>query len=267
MPDTNINTNPENAIKIPDGPVEQYANGLYYPPHYMQQYQQNPWPYYPSPYLPQQPSYMAQPNFQSAVPTGLQENTQTYAAQTNTPSTVLPSNQPTYYPVRADFEGILVPIQTLMPPTPQPQSPQPEHTLQQTQQTKDMRLDNKISPARTNYDLAILLQALLPPNVLKTLFTWINFILNSFSLMAFAAVIASAICSLTPICTLTFGALPISFQKKFMAKMSNEDGTQVTTLERVRRAAKIVNDAVEKYEKLQRNVVSIKKTLNDVKSF
>lgn len=255
MPDASINLNPENAIKIPDGPIDQYSGGPYIAPPYYPQYQiqqQYPWPYYSQSYYSQQPVYTAQPNSQFYVPP--QENTQTTAPQSNPQTYASPSNGKTpYIPVQADFEGVLVPIQTLMPPTPQPYA-----QTQQTNVNKDSRLDNKITPARSDSDLAILLQALLPPKVLQIFYTWINYILSSVSMMAVAAVITSAICSLTPICTLTFGAMPISFQRKFTATMGNGSGT---TMQRVRRAADMVSNAIEKYEKLQKKMDSFGRSL------
>lgn len=251
--------NPENAIKIPDGPIDQYLGGSYIAPPYYPQYQiqqQYPWPYYSQGYLSQQPVYTSQPNSQFHVSTS-QQNTQTTVPQSNPQTYASPSNGPTLYgdPVQAQFEGILVPIQTLIPPSTSPQQP---HAQTQQTNVKDSRLDNKITPARSDSDLAMLLQALLPPKLLQMFYSWVNFILSSVSMMAVAAVITSAICSLTPICTLTFGAMPISFQRKFTAAMNNGSGT---TMQRVRRAADMVSNAIEKYEKLQKKMNTFGRSL------
>ncbi|XP_055295581.1 uncharacterized protein LOC129565115 [Sitodiplosis mosellana] len=256
LPNVDVNSNPENGIKIPDGPVDQYANGLYYPPqnqyspyqnpqYQPYQYTTYPWQYGVQQYQPQLPSNAGQPNMQYMA-TVQQPNTQMFTPQTNQPSYV---SSP-----YAEFEGVLVPLQTLMPPppsSPQGQSPQTE----KTNSNKEIRPTTKTAAARTNYDLAILLQSLFPPNILQTVLTMINFTLNSFSMMAFAAAITSAICSVTPLCTLTFGALPISLQRK----LGEEDGT---TMQRVRRAAVQVTGAIDKYERFQKNIGSIAQILS-----
>lgn len=239
------NANQENQTKeTEEQPTNQPQRPLnpVYPSYY-------PWPQYNQQYIPQSPYPVSQVNGPNYPP---------------------PPNVPTFYvPVETEYQGVLVPINTLMPPPPPPPSPS---SLEQTQHqplkpqsngaNKDNRIDNRTASIRNNYDLAVILQALLPPNVLQMIVAWANFILNSFSMMAFAGLITSAICSLTPICTLTFGALPLSVRQNFMAKMSNEDGSKVTTIQRVRRAADMVSNALKKYEKLQEGVATIKKTLD-----
>lgn len=215
---------------------------------------QSPYSYYPSSMYPW-PQYSLQ-----YLPS--------YPSQHITPPDYAPpnANVPTaYVSTQPEYEGILVPYQNpFIPPPP----PQPTNYQQQTQQTnshKDNRNDNKISPARNSFDLAIILQALLPPSVLQMIVAWANFILNSFTVMAFAGMVTSAICSLTPICTLTFGALPLSVRKKFIGKTVNEDGSEVTTIKRVRRAVQMVSNALDKYEKLQKTVTTIEKSLDNKK--
>lgn len=171
--------------------------------------------------------------------------------------------------MQTEYQGILVPIQSIIPPPPPPppqDQKQPQHQPPKTQTTiLTKENQSKNQPGRNNFDLAVILQALLPPTVLQMIVAWANFILNSFTMMAFAGAITSTICSLTPICTLTFSALPLSVRQKITAKMTNEDGSDVTTIQRVRRAADMVSNALDKYEKLQKGVATIKRTLDKSK--
>lgn len=265
VPNVDINPNLDNAIKIPDGSLDHYANG-YYPPNSQYQNQQNQ-AYQPyQPYIP--PYYYPwifgdqqnQPQQQQQLPSNagqsnLQPNAQTYASQPNLPAY--------FNPKFVEYEGVFVPIQPLNPPSSSPQGQSAQVYLQpsaqQTNSSKNNRVNTKMTVPRTSYDLAMLLQSIFPPNILQTILTMINFALNSFSMLAFAAAITSAICSITPLCTLTFGALPIGLQKR----MSEEDGS---TIQRVRRAVIQVEGAIDKYERLQKNIGKITQMLNQGKN-
>lgn len=169
------------------------------------------------------------------------------------------SNQPNipamFYP---EYEGIFVPVRAV-PPT-ATTTTQQQQSLKHTQ-SKDVRPENKLTPARSIFDLAILLQALLPPSVVQLIVTWSSFIFNSFSMLVFAYLITSSICTVFPICSLTFGGLPMSFQKQFPIPMTYANGTEVGKIQRVRRAVQMLNTALYKYEKLQKNVESTVDTL------
>lgn len=159
-----------------------------------------------------------------------------------------------YFPMQPEYEGVLVPVQTLSPP--QRLLPTvPVQSTPQTNPTNSKHLENKLPPVanRNSFDLAIILQALLPPSVISFIIAIGNFILNSFSTLAFAGAITSVLCSLTPICTISFGSLG------FRQMLYN--GGEVTTLQRVRRAAEVVSNALEKYEKLQKGVESLTNSL------
>lgn len=250
------NKDQENSEKPPDGPVQQYVNsngGPYYPSE--NQYPNNyPFPYYFQYPNSQQPN-MPQPNMNQPI------------GQSN--FNLNQQNMPAiYFPMSAEYEGILVPVQTIVPPSQQQQQyPQQQQQQQQPQMKNNPpRLDHKVAPARNIFDLAVVLQSVLPPNVLQLIVTWGSFILNSISVMVFAGLITSAICSLTPICTISFGALPLSLQKQFtIGKMANANGTDVSTIQRVRRAAEMFTNALDKYEKLQKGVDTLKMSLKNRK--
>lgn len=172
-----------------------------------------------------------------------------------------------------------MPIQTSMQPTrsQSPSSPSQTTQAQNTQSrpesspvtqyagvaasstTSTENLEQSKNPAqitnRNSFDLALLLQAILPQNIIQLIIVIGNFILNSFSTLAFAGAITSLLCSLTPVCTISFGAFPFGVRKLLV------DGAEISTLQRVRRAAEMVTNALEKYEKIQKGVQSLTNSL------
>lgn len=255
------NKDQENSERPPDGPVQQYVNsngGPYYP-------SDNPYPnIYSYPYYfaqypnPQQPN-MPQPNMNQPIGQSNFNLNQQNMQQSNVPSF--------YVPMSTEYEGFLVPVQTLVPPSSNAQQQQQHQPQQPQMKNNPPRLDNKVTPARNIFDLAVALQSVLPPHMLQLIVTWGSFILNSISVMVFAGLITSAICSLTPICTISFGVLPLSLQKQFtIGKMASANGTDVSTIQRVRRAAEMFTNALDKYEKLQKGVDSLKMSLKNRKN-
>lgn len=217
--------------KLPEGPVAQYVNtygGPYYPQS--NSYPNNYYPGYPWQYLTQ-PPYYSQP-------------------QPNVPS----------YVQMPEYEGILVPVQTFAPPQRAHQNQIPAQTsqMQPTQpisSTSSKSSETKASPVNKNSsDLALILQALLPQSVIQFIIAIGNFLLNSFGTLAFAGAITSVLCTITPLCTISFGTLPFGFRQVLI------EGGEVSTIQRVRRAAEVVSNALEKYEKLQKGVESLTNT-------
>lgn len=260
-PKTNENIIVQPPESTSDAPtmqyVQPYANSQFYSPYYYYPNYQN----YPWPYVPQQ-QYYTQPNAQG--------------------------QQQTVYvqPQQPEYEGILVPIQ----PSVQPQRSQLPSSPTQTTQTQNTQLSSPSSspslpsapvtqyagvtasstastenieqsknpPQLTNrnsFDLALILQAILPQNIIQLIIVIGNFILNSFSTLAFAGAITSLLCSLTPVCTISFGGFPFGVRKLLV------DGAEISTIQRVRRAAEMVTNALEKYEKIQKGVESLTNTL------
>lgn len=229
--------------------LQKLPDALYTGPYYPQSnsYPNSYYPGYPWQYLTQ-PQYV-QPNGQQMPNSYSQPNGQS-----------MPSN---YFQMQPEFEGVLVPVQTLTPNSANTQilPQQSQQILQITKPTNpahNKNSENKITPVanRNSLDLALILQALLPPGVISFIIAVGTFILNSFSTIAFAGVITSLLCSLTPLCSISFGTLPIGFRQMIISEGS--------TIKRVRRAAEAVSDALEKYEKIQRSVESLTNSLKKV---
>lgn len=273
---------PESSLNqaMPYGPIQQYINsngGPYFPGYNYYPGFYSAWS--PYPYMPQQPYAQQQQ----------QQNTQ--------------AMPPTYASMQPEYEGILVPVQTLSQPShvetqaptqmaqtqplqtyePQPQQQQiqqlqpptqPQQQLLSQMQPHDQllaqvqQLQNTLATSkhsetkppmmtsRTSFDLAMLLQALLPPAIIQLIIAIGNFILNSFSTLAFAGVITSLLCAFTPLCTLSFAALPFGVRRALAANI-----TEGNTIHRVRRAAEIVSHALEKFEKIQKGVENLTNSL------
>lgn len=213
-------------VGLPEGFANGYGYGQYYPtPQY---FVQTPWPY-----------VSQQSGSQYYVPT---PNTQ-YAQQSNDPSYAPTQNGPMYPPIQAQFEGFLVPV------------------MPQQNPSKENHMENQMPPARDNFDLAVILQSLLSPKLLQIIITLVTFILNAFSMISYIAVFGSAICSVTPICTLVFGVLPPKVQQRLSAEM-NSTVNDETTIGNVLHIIENVRNAFNKYEKMEKEFSSIKQSLN-----
>lgn len=230
-PYSNLNANPNNMAGVPDGSTNGYGYGQYYPtPQY---FVQSPWPY-----LSQQSGsqyYVPTPNIQ-------------YVQQSNDPSYAPTQNGHMYPPIQAEFEGYLVPVMS------QQQQPQKNPS-------KENLMENQMQPTRDNFDLAFILQSLLPPKVLQIVVTLATFILNAFSMISYIAVFGSAICSVTPICTLVFDVLPPKIQQRLSAEV-NSTVNDETTIGNVLHVIENVRNAFDKYEKMEKDFSSIKQSLN-----
>lgn len=226
---------------------------------------QSPVPQNPNPYGPYyyNPYYLSQLQGYQNYPLSLvpQQQQPYYANQPN-------AGQPNMYApltVQPEFEGFLVPVQTIHPtrsqqPTPhQPtQSSTPATQNTAATPTSTNTEHNKMPPPlshRNSFDLALLLQAILPQNIIQLIIIIGNFVLNSFSTLAFAGAITSLLCSLTPVCTISFGSIPFGVRKILI------DGGEMSSIQRVRRAAEMVTNAIEKYEQIQKGVESLTHSL------
>lgn len=166
------------------------------------------------------------------------------STQMNPPPIANPSTYPSGYPPYIDYEGILVPIQ---PPT-------PAQTQQKQQQHIRQRTPTHVQSSRVSTDLAVLLRNLLPSNLIYFIVHWGTAIMNVISVIAFGGILTSAICALTPICTISFGSLPLSaaFERNLGIDIDANNQTDTsTTISRVRRATNLLQTALEKYEQLQ----------------
>lgn len=162
-----------------------------------------------------------------------------------------PSSYPTGYssgfssnlPPYIDYEGILVPIQNPPPAPPK-------------QKKINQRIPNQLQPSRVDTDLVVLLRNLLPPNLIYFIMHWGAFIMNAISVIALGGILTSAICTLTPICTISFSSLPLSaaFKRNLGIDIdaNNNQTNTSTAISRVRRATHLLQTALEKYDQLQR---------------
>lgn len=169
-------------------------------------------------------------------------------SQGNDPIAGYPSYNPTGYsngfpshlPPYIDYEGILVPIKN--PP------PAPPKQIKSNQ-------PNVIQPSRVNADLVVMLRNLLPANLIHFIINWGSFMIDVISVIAFGGLLTSAICTLTPICTISIGSLPLSaaFKRNLGINIdANNPANASSTISRVRRATHLLQTALEKYEQLQK---------------
>lgn len=150
------------------------------------------------------------------------------------------SGFPTNLPPYIDYEGILVPMQNIQPIPPK-------------QKKINQQKPNQIQPSRVNSDLVVLLRNLLPANLIYFIMRWGEFIINAMSVFAFFGLLTSAICTLTPICTISFASLPLSAAFKRNLGIDFDANNQTSTaISRVRRATHLLQTALEKYEQLQK---------------
>lgn len=153
---------------------------------------------------------------------------------------------PVTVPVQTEYEGILYPMQMQSQPQTQMAPPPPPPMPTQTYSSHNSNAMNK-SPI---VDILTVLRSVLPPNLLYFIVNWGSMVVNFFSVIMFGGLMTTAICTLTPICSITFASLPFAVRNQFIGKSSNQ--TTSNTLERVRRASELLSTALEKYEQLQK---------------
>lgn len=150
-----------------------------------------------------------------------------------------PYGQIAYAPVQTEY-GILVPDG---PPSPHHDS--------------DILLPPPHPPSA--FDLVDLLRDLVPRGIAFLLAKWSAFIVSLFSLVAFGGIVTTAICSFTPLCTISFAALPFAALRNSIASKQDENGAAgLGSIDRVRRAVEFVSSAIEKYDKLQQTATARK---------
>lgn len=94
-------------------------------------------------------------------------------------------------------------------------------------------------------EMTEMLKDLVPRSIVFMLSKWSAFLVSVFSIVAFGGIVTTAICSLTPLCTISFASLPMAA----LRVAAKQDGTG--SIDRVRRAVQFVSSAIEKFEKLQ----------------
>lgn len=152
---------------------------------------------------------------------------------------------PVSVPIQTEYEGFLFPMnpQTKSPAQSQPQLTPPPPPPTATQNA----MENIKSP---NTDLIIaVLRSVLPRNLVHFIVNWGTMIANFFSVVVFGGLMTTAICTLTPLCSISFAPLAFGFRNGFPSDASNQ-----TTLQRIRRGTEMLNSALVKFERMQRDV-------------
>ncbi|KAL5283289.1 hypothetical protein ACFFRR_005896 [Megaselia abdita] len=133
----------------------------------------------------------------------------------------VPYGAPLYpYAVRTGYEGFLVP--DIRVPSEQ-QSPQPVDAL------------------------STVLRGIFPRMVAFWIAKLITLVISAVGLMFFGGAITTAFCSITSLCNKSFSDLPFLRNVENVTKAIGEE----VTVERVRRAAELLQSAIDKYEQLQ----------------
>lgn len=139
----------------------------------------------------------------------------------------LGAGPPGGFSVQSGFEGFLVPHV----PGPPPPPPPPPYS---------------IGPGP--FDL---LRAIIPQSIASIFMRSGGFLLQSIGVILFGGAVTTAICSMTPLCTISFAALPLLGLRDGATKAVTDALSKEVTTDRVARAAAFVQNAIAKYQQLQ----------------
>ncbi|KAJ6638892.1 hypothetical protein Bhyg_11630 [Pseudolycoriella hygida] len=104
-----------------------------------------------------------------------------------------------------------------------------------------------------------------PRTIMSMLMRSGTYLLSSIGVILFGGAVTTAICTLTPLCTITFAALPfLGLRETLTSKTIKESIANEITSDRVRRAAEFVRTALEKYNQIQEDFDT--ETKNDATS-
>lgn len=133
-----------------------------------------------------------------------------------------------YAPIQTTYEGYIVPAE-----------PSSTHELKSA--------------------LSVLRDFLPLPRGLVNTFAKASVLLLSFmGVVVFGGVITTAICSFTPLCTISFAALPfLGLRNNPITKI--DESPAAVNVDRVRRAAELFNTAIEKFDKIQKQATLAKR--------
>lgn len=132
-----------------------------------------------------------------------------------------PGFGPAGFSVQSGYEGFLVP--SIPPPPPPPPY------------------------GGGAYDV---LRTILPRSVASIFMRSGSYLLQTIAVVLFGGAVTTAICTLTPLCTISFAALPLLGLRTTVKNVKDTLSKEVTT-DRVARAAEFVQNALVKYQKLQ----------------
>lgn len=94
-----------------------------------------------------------------------------------------------------------------------------------------------------------------PRTIMSMLMRSGTYLLSSIGVLLFGGAATTAICTFTPLCTITFAALPfLGLRESLTSKTIKESIASEITSERVRRAAEFVRTALEKYNQIQEDM-------------
>lgn len=92
-----------------------------------------------------------------------------------------------------------------------------------------------------------------------------SWIFSALSALIFGGAVTTAICTLTPLCTITFAALPLIGLRGTAQKITEKIGTEITK-ERMAKALEFVKTALDKYELMQEEFAKTEQhKKNDIK--
>ena len=91
-----------------------------------------------------------------------------------------------------------------------------------------------------------------PRNIISLIMRSGSYLLGTVGVVLFGGAVTTAVCTLTPLCTISFAALPLlGLRDTPIAKTINETLSKEITSDRVKRAAEFVWTALRKYQQLQ----------------
>lgn len=146
-------------------------------------------------------------------------------------------------PIAMEYEGYLVPIN----PNSQAPQTQPKSTTPPPPTSPSSTSMETIKSPNTDLIIA-LLRTVLPRNLVFFIVNWGAMIMNMFSIVAFGGLMTTAICTLTPLCSISFAPIALGLRGDLAGSASNQ-----TTLQRIRRGTEMLNNALVKFEQMQRD--------------
>ncbi|CAD7085289.1 unnamed protein product [Hermetia illucens] len=166
--------------------------------------------------------------YQSFIP---QDAVQQYVNQFGSPYGSYPSvYQNPGFAVQTGYEGYLVPT-----------IPQPEE-----------------STSLTSIGFS-LLQGFLSRSIIGWLTRAASYLVSALGVVVFGGALTTAICTFTPVCSITFAALPFLRLKETAKDITKTLGAEITA-DRVRRTAELVKEAIEKYSEMQKEFGAIEES-------
>lgn len=106
------------------------------------------------------------------------------------------------------------------------------------------------SPPANNSDYSSFFQSLIPSSVFGWMFRTFVVAATAVSIFFFSGAITTILCTLTPLCTISFRTLSFLKSTDAVEKVGQMIGNEITP-ERVRRVARFANSAIKKFSDMQ----------------